>query len=45
MVGRLIWREKEKSRIKAVQMDSFRDLLGIRKWIECRMLKLEIFAE
>ena len=33
----LIWREKERSRIRAVLMDNLRDLLGIRKWIspEC----------
>ena len=27
----MIWREKERSRIKAVQMDNLRGLLGIRK--------------
>ena len=27
----MIWREKKKSRIRAVQMDSFRGLLGIRR--------------
>ena len=26
-----IWREKERSRIRAVQMDNLRDLLGIRR--------------
>ena len=27
----IIWKEKERSRIKAVQMDNLRGLLGIRK--------------
>ena len=27
----MIWREKESSRIKAVQMDNLRSLLGIRR--------------
>ena len=27
----MIWREKERSRIKAVQMDNLRGLLGIRR--------------
>ena len=27
----MIWREKERSRIRAVQMDNFRGLLGIRR--------------
>ena len=27
----LIWKEKERSRIRAVQMDSLRGLLGIRR--------------
>ena len=27
----MIWEEKEKSRIRAVQMDNLRDLLGIRR--------------
>ena len=27
----MIWREKERSRIRAVQMDNLRDLLGIRR--------------
>ena len=27
----MIWREKEKSRIRAVQMDNLRGLLGIRR--------------
>ena len=33
----MIWREKERSRIKAVQMDKLRDLLGIRRMdsLEC----------
>ena len=30
----MIWREKERSRIRALQMESLRGLLGIRKWIE-----------
>ena len=30
----MIWKEKERSRIRAVQMDNFRGLLGIRKWIK-----------
>ena len=29
--GTMIWKEKERSRITAVKMDSFRCLLGIRK--------------
>ena len=27
----LIWREKERSRIRIVQMDNLRDLLGIKR--------------
>ena len=27
----LLWKEKERSRIRAVQMDNLRDLLGIRR--------------
>ena len=27
----MIWREKERSRIRAVQMDNLRSLLGIRR--------------
>ena len=27
----MLWKEKERSRIKAVQMDNLRDLLGIRR--------------
>ena len=27
----MIWREKERSRIRAVQMDNFRGLLGIKR--------------
>ena len=44
----MIWREKERSRIKAVQMDNLRGLLGIRRidkvpnariWHLCGMTK------
>ena len=31
MVVRLIWREKQTSRIRTVQMDNLRGLLGIRR--------------
>ena len=31
MAGGLIWREKKRSRIMAVQMDNLRGLLGIRR--------------
>ena len=31
MIVRMIWREKERSRIRAVQMDNLRGLLGIRR--------------
>ena len=31
LLGLLIWREKERYRIMAVQMDNFRGLLGIRR--------------
>ena len=31
MVVKLIWREKERYRIRAVQIDNFRGLLGIRR--------------
>ena len=31
MVVRLIWREEERSRIRAVQMNNFRGLLGVRR--------------
>ena len=27
----MLWREKERSRVRAVQMDSLRGLLGIRR--------------
>ena len=27
----IIWKEKERSRIRAVQMDNHRDLLGIKR--------------
>ena len=27
----MLWREKERSRVRAVQMDTFRGLLGIRR--------------
>ena len=33
----MIWKEKEKSRIRAVQMENLRGLLGIRKCIKFRM--------
>ena len=32
---KIIWREKERSRIRAVQMDNVSGLLGIRKWMKC----------
>ena len=44
----MIWREKERSKIRAVQIDNCRDLLGIRRmdkvtnaWIRqlCRVMK------
>ena len=31
MAVKMIWREKDKSRIRAVQMDNFRGLVGIRR--------------
>ena len=31
MAVRLLWKENERSRIRAVQMDNLRDLLGIRR--------------
>ena len=31
----MIWREKEKSRIRAMQMDNLRSLLGIRRMDKC----------
>ena len=31
MEARLIWRDKERSRIRAVQMDNLRGLLDIRR--------------
>ena len=38
----MIWREKERSRIRVVQMDSLRVLLGIRRMdsAECAIRKL-----
>ena len=33
----MLWKEKERSRIRAIQMDNFRGLLGIRRWIGFRM--------
>ena len=45
----MIWREKERSRIRAVQMDNLRSLLGIRRmdkvpnaWIKqlCKVTKV-----
>ena len=33
----LIWREKERSRIRAVQMDNIRGLLGIRRMEKCQI--------
>ena len=27
----ILWKEKERSRVKAVQMDNFRELMGIRR--------------
>ena len=40
---RVVWRVKEKSRIKAVQMNNRRSLLGIRKMD--RMHGLDSYAE
>ena len=31
---KMLWKEKERSRIRAVQMDNFRGLLGIRRMDE-----------
>ena len=31
MAVRMLWKEKEKCRIRAVQMDNLRELLGIRR--------------
>ena len=33
----MIWKEKEMSKIRAVQIDNFRGFLGIKEWIEYRM--------
>ena len=33
----IIWKEKERSRIRAVQVDNLRSLLVIRKWIKSRI--------
>ena len=33
----MIWREKERCRIRLVQMDYLRTLLGIKEWIKSRM--------
>ena len=41
----IIWREKERSRIRAVQMDNLRGLLGIRKMVEYRMHGSESYAK
>ena len=35
--GTKFWKEKERSRIRTVQMDNLRCLLGIRRRIESRM--------
>ena len=31
MVVRMLWKEKERSRIRSVQIDNLKDLLGIRR--------------
>ena len=41
----MIWREKERFRIKSVQMDNLRGLLGVRKWVEYQMDRFESYAE
>ena len=33
----MLWREKERSRMRAVQMDNLRGLLVLGRWIESRM--------
>ena len=40
MVGRLIGKENERSRIKVVQMDNLRNLLGIRRMGNARIREL-----
>ena len=43
LLGLLIWREKERYRIRAVQMDNFRGLLGIRrmdKFLDARVRQM-----
>ena len=34
MAVKMLWKEKEKSRIKAIQMDNFRGLLVPNAWIK-----------
>ena len=36
----MIWREKERSRIRAVQMDNLRGMLGIRRMDKVRNARL-----
>ena len=39
------WSKKGKSKIRAVQMDNLRGLLGIEEWIEYQMHRLECYTE
>ena len=34
---KMFWKEKERSRTRAVQIDNLRGLLGIRGWIGSKM--------
>ena len=43
--GTMIWKEKERSRITAVKMDSFRCLLGIRKKDRVKNARIGNYAE
>ena len=40
----MIWREKERSRIRVVQMDNLRGLLGIRRINKFRNARLRQFC-
>ena len=40
-----IWKEKEKSRIRLVQIDNRRGLLVLGEWIKCRLHRLGSCAE
>ena len=41
---RKIWREKERSRIRAVQMDNFKGLLGIRRMDKVPIARVRQFC-